>query len=295
TGPVRTVLWDARSRSEWTAEIETTDVVINLAGRSVNCRYTPKNRAAILNSRVDSTRILAQAIAQAKNPPRVWLQSSTATIYAHRFDAPNDDLTGQLGGSEPDAPESWRFSIEVACAWEAAAQEVSLPRTRLVLLRSSMVMSPDSGGIFATLLRLVRLGLGGTAADGRQYVSWIHEIDFINAIYHLIQIDLSGPVNLSAPEPRTNADFMRILRNAWGRRFGLPANRLMLELGAFFLRTETELILKSRRVVPTRLLESGFLFSFPTWPEAADDLCRRMRTRSRNGESPVPTSSLPIS
>ncbi len=295
SGPVRTVLWDAQSPGDWTAELDSTDVVINLAGRSVNCRYTPENRTAILNSRVDSTRILAQAIAQSKNPPRVWLQSSTATIYAHRFDAPNDELTGQLGGSEPDAPDTWRFSIEVARAWEAAAEEVPLPSTRLVLLRSAMVMSPDPGGVFATLLRLVRLGLGGTAGDGRQYVSWIHDRDFLNAIHHLIEHDLSGPVNLSAPDPRPNADFMRDLRKAWGHQIGLPANRLMLELGAFFLRTETELILKSRRVVPTRLLESGFQFTFPTWPHAADDLCHRVRTQSRKGVPPVPTSSLPFS
>jgi NAD dependent epimerase/dehydratase family enzyme len=147
-----------------------------------------------------------------------------------------------------------------------------------VLMRSAMTMSPDRGGIFDVLLTLVRRGLGGTAGDGRQYISWIHDHDFIQAVNWLIDHqELSGPVNLAAPEPLPNAEFMRVLRQTWGQRIGLPATRWMLELGAFFLRTETELVLKSRRVVPGRLLQSGFTFRFPTWPEAAADLCRRWR------------------
>jgi uncharacterized protein (TIGR01777 family) len=248
--------------------------VISLAGRSVNCRYSAKNRRAILESRVNSTRLVGQAIARAARPPRVWLQASTATIYSHRYDEPNDETTGVIGGSEANAPDTWRFSIDVAKSWEKAAQEAVLPATRLVLMRSAMTMSPDPGGVFSVLSRLVRWGLGGANGDGRQYVSWIHEVDFIRAVYSLIDHEeLRGPVNLASPEPLPNPDFMRVLRKAWGKRWGLPAKRWMLELGAFFLRTESELILKSRRVVPGLLLQSGFKFMFPTWAEAAADLC----------------------
>jgi len=279
--PWRTVAWDARTPGPWAAELEGADVVVNLAGRSVNCRYTPAHRREILQSRVDSTRVLGQAIAAAARPPRVWLQASTATIYAHRLDAPNDEDTGILGGGEPGAPDSWRFSIDVARAWEAEVDAARTPATRRVKLRSAMVMSPDRGGIFDTLLGLVRRGLGGTSGSGSQYVSWIHEADFVRAVCFLIEReDLEGVVNLAAPEPLPNAEFMRALRRAWGARMGLPATRWMLEIGAVFLRTETELVLKSRRVVPGRLLREGFTFRFPTWPEAAAELCARWRTDS---------------
>jgi hypothetical protein len=276
--PWRVVGWDGETLGEWAKEIDGADVVINLAGRSVNCRYSAKNRREIIDSRIRSTRIVGQAIAQSNRPSRVWLQASTATIYAHRFDAPNDEATGIIGGSEPNSPDTWRFSIDVANAWEQAASETTTPQTRKVLLRSAIMMSPDRGGAFDVLLGLVRWGLGGTSGDGRHFVSWIHDRDFVRALHWLIDHgDLSGPVNIASPNPLPNADFMRELRRAWGTRLGLPASRWMLEVGAFFLRTETELILKSRRVVPGRLLESGFTFQFPTWPEAAVDLCRRWR------------------
>jgi uncharacterized protein (TIGR01777 family) len=275
---VRAVAWDGRTLGSWADELDGAEVVINLVGRNVNCRYTRANKRAILGSRVESTRALGQAIANCSAPPRVWLQASTATIYAHTYGAPQDEATGVIGGSEPDVPRSWDFSIEVARAWEAAAAQISLPRTRIVLMRSAMVMSPDPGGVFAVLLGLVRRGLGGTCGNGRQFVSWIHDQDFIRAIQHLIAAsELAGPINLASPAPLPNADFMRELRSAWGARAGLPASRWMLELGAFFLRTETELVLKSRRVVPDALLKSGFEFRFPDWADAARDLCRRCR------------------
>lgn len=269
-------LWDGRTVGPWAADLDGADAVINLAGRSVNCRYTPANRAAILRSRVDSVRAVGEAMAHVARPPRVWLQASTATIYAHRYDAPNDDLTGVLGGHEPDAPAEWRFSIEVANAWERALADADTPRTRKLALRSAMVMSPDRGGIFDTLLGLVRRRLGGPAGGGRQYVSWVHETDFVRAVRWLItREDLSGPVNVASPHPLPNAEFMRELRRACGVRVGLPAARWMLAVGAVALRTETELILKSRRVVPARLTRAGFRFLFPTWPEAARDLVGR--------------------
>jgi uncharacterized protein (TIGR01777 family) len=274
--PWRVEGWDAKTVDGWAREIDGADVVINLAGRNVNCRYTPANRAEILSSRVDSTRAVGEAIARAERPPRVWLQASTATIYAHRFDAANDEQTGIIGGSEPDAPASWRFSIEVARAWERAVDEAETPSTRKVKLRSAMVMSPDRGGIFDTLLGLVRRGLGGSAAGGRQYVSWMHDLDFIRAVRWLIEHEeMDGVVNLAAPGPLPYAGFMRALREAAGVRIGLPATRWMLALGAFAMRTETELVLKSRRVVPKRLLDAGFAFEFPRWPDAARDLVSR--------------------
>jgi uncharacterized protein (TIGR01777 family) len=279
--PWRVAAWDARTLGGWADELDGADAVINLAGRSVNCRYTPDNRRAILESRVHSTRVVGQAIARAHRPPPVWLQASTATIYAHRFDAPNDETSGILGGAEPGAPDTWRFSIDVATAWERALDEAVTPHTRKVKLRSAMTMSPDRGGVFDVLLRLVRFGLGGAAGDGRQYVSWIHDEDFIRAVSWLIEHEeMEGPVNLSAPNPVPNAEFMRALRQAWGISFGLPAPAWLLEVGAVFLRTETELVLKSRRVVPGRLSQAGFTFGFPEWPDAARDLCRRWRGRA---------------
>jgi uncharacterized protein len=274
--PWRVVRWDGAALGTWQREIDGCDVVINLAGRSVNCRYTTANRREILQSRVLSTRVVGQAIAHAVTPPKVWLQASTATIYAHAFDRANDEYSGTLGGHESEAPSSWRFSIDVAGAWERAFDEAITISTRKIVLRSAMTLSPDAGGVFDALLGLVRRGLGGSAGHGCQFMSWIHYEDFIAAIRWLIdRDDIHGVVNVAAPNPLPNADFMRILREACGVPFGLPANKWMLEIGAVFMRTETELILKSRRVVPARLLEHGFDFAYPDWPSAAGDLCHR--------------------
>ena len=279
TGPARVVPWDGRSLGGWAAEIDGADVVVNLAGRIVNCRYNAENRRQMLESRVLSTRVVGEAIARAARPPRVWLQASTAAIYSHRYDAPNDEASGVIGGQEKDAPAKWRFSIEVATAWERTLDEAVTPRTRKVKMRAAVILSPDRGGIFDMLLRLVRVGLGGRAGDGRQYVSWVHDADFVRALLWLIDHDdLDGPVNIAAPNPVPNAEFMRALREAWGMPIGLPATEWMLELGTWAMRTESELVLKSRRVVPGRLIASGFSFQFPTWPEAARDLCTRWRS-----------------
>jgi len=285
-GGARTVPWDGRSLGAWTKEVDGSDVVINLAGRSVNCRYTEANLKAMMSSRIDSTRAVGLAIEQAKRPPRAWLQMSTATIYAHRFDAPNDEATGRIGGDEPDAPRYWRFSIEIATSWERAQQEAKTARTRKVALRAAMVMSPDRGGIFDRLVGLTRLSLGGAIAGGRQFVSWIHDRDFVRAVEFLIEpSDLEGPVNLAAPDPQPQKEFMGALRAALGRRVGLPATRWMAEVGAFFLRSDTELLLKSRRVVPGRLLGAGFSFDFPQWRLASTDLVARWQaTRSEAPE-----------
>lgn len=277
----RTAAWDGQSAGDWHREIDGADVVINLAGRSVNCRYTPANRREIFDSRLRSTRAVGEAIARAARPPHVWLQASTATIYAHRYDAINDEHSGIIGGREPDAPDTWRFSIDVATQWERAFDEAITPATRKVALRSAMTLSPDRGGVFDTLRRLVSLGLGGRAGNGRQYMSWIHEHDFVAAVRWLIARDhLVGPVNVASPNPVPNAEFMRILRRTCGVQIGLPAAEWMLEIGALFLQTETELILKSRRVGPARLLEDGFEFLYPHWADAAIELCRRASGRA---------------
>ena len=278
SAPWKVVQWDAQSLGSWVGELNGADVLINLAGRIVNCRYTYKNRCEIWASRSRSVRILGRALEQLSVPPRVWLQAGTATIYAHRFDAPNDEYTGIIGGTEDNSPDTWRFSIDVARAWEGEFELVSAPKTRKVMLRSAMTMSPDRGGVFDYLLWLVRLGLGGAAGSGKQYISWIHDVDFINAIDFIIENEsLFGAVNLASPNPLPNAEFMQALRNVWGQRFGLPASEWMIELGAIFLRTESELVLKSRRVIPARLLDAGFRFEYPDWIEAARNLCERRK------------------
>lgn len=285
--PWHVLRWNPADLEGWADELDGVDVVINLAGRSVNCRYTRKNRDEILQSRVLSVSALGRAIARASRPPAVWLQASTATIYAHRYDAANDEMSGVIGGTELDSPEKWRFSIQVATAWEKALDEAPASRTRKVKLRSAMVMSPDPDGIFDTLLTLVRRGLGGTAGDGRQFVSWIHEVDFIRAIYWLIERErMDGAVNLASPNPLPNKEFMSALRQVWGASIGLPATKWMLEIGAILLSTETELILKSRRVVPGRLLKKGFSFKYPDWQAAARELCERWKMTSLRGGPP---------
>ncbi len=274
----RVVLWDGSSAGDWAAEVDGADVLINLAGYTVNCRYNKENRERIMSSRVNSTRALGEAVAAAANPPPVWLNASTATIYRHALDRPMDEIDGELGGNEPDAPEKWNFSIDVAKAWEDTFFAIDTPRTRKVAMRSAMTMSPDRGGVFDVMLGLVRVGLGGRNGSGDQFVSWVHEQDFVRAVNFLIEHDdIDGTVNICSPNPMRNREFMHQIRKAWGMPFGPPAFEWMLEIGAVFLRTETELILKSRRVVPRRLQEAGFEFQYPGWPEAVGELVSRMK------------------
>jgi uncharacterized protein (TIGR01777 family) len=276
--PWRVVPWDGETTGRWIEELEGADAVVNLAGRSVNCRYNRENRREILESRLRSTQAVGDAIARASHPPRVWLQASTATIYAHSFDRANDESTGVIGGNEADAPSSWRFSIDVARTWEEACRGASVAATRKVLMRSAITLSPEPGGAFDALAGLVRAGLGGPVGDGRQFVSWIHGHDFVRAVNWLIERDdVEGVVNVASPNPLPNAEFMRTLRQVAGSRVGMPIAGWMLDVGASLRRTETELLLKSRRVVPGRLLENGFAFVFPDWPTAAADLWKAWR------------------
>lgn len=267
--------WDGKNLGRWIHDLEGADVVVNLAGRNVNCRYHGKNKREIFESRINATRTLGQAIHCATRPPKVWLQMSTATIYAHTFNRSNDEARGTIGGNEFGAPKAWRFSTDVAKAWEEEADHWSRPGTRLVKLRTAMILSPHAGGVLHMLARLAKLGFGGHSGDGSQYVSWMHYKDFLASIdWVLSQNDLFGPVNLAAPQPLPNKSFMGFLRRALGMKWGVSSPHWMLAIGAFFLRTETELLLKSRRVVPGRLLNSGFNFAFPAWESAAADLCR---------------------
>ena len=260
---MRCLQWDGLAQGAWAAEFEGAAAVINLAGRSVNCRYNRENRAEILQSRVVTTGLVGEAIAQSVAPPPVWLNAASATIYRDARDRPMDEVTGELGHG---------FSVDVCRAWEKALFAGELPATRRVALRLSMVFSPH-GPVFEAFARLVRVGLGGPLGDGGQYVSWLHAADLTRAVLHLIRDStLDGPVNVCSPSPLPNRDFMRALRDAHGVPFGLWTPAPALAIGAIFLKTETELILKSRRAVPSRLLAEGFTFQFPTWPEAAVDL-----------------------
>jgi uncharacterized protein len=213
------VFWDGERLGPWAREVDGSDVVINLAGRSVSCRYTKGNLTEMMRSRVRSARVVGQAIASAGHPPRAWLQMSTATIYAHARGAPNDEVTGVIGGSEEGVPSYWAFSVDIAQAWERELDEANVPGTRKVALRAAMVMTPDKGGVFDVLSRMARLGLGGPVAGGGQYVSWIHEDDFTAAVRFIIDQDsLAGPVNLASPGPANRSGIRIPARQMAGRR-----------------------------------------------------------------------------
>lgn len=273
----RDVFWDAKTLGQWQAELAGAAAVINLTGRTVNCRYNAQNRREILESRVDSTRILGEAIARSSAPPKVWLNASTATIYQHTFGAAWHE-SGCIAGT---AEVNDEFSIEVAQAWERTLDDAATPHTRKVALRAAMVLGHAENSVFPTLRRLTRLGLGGKMGSGQQFVSWIHQLDFCRAIdFILAHPAISGPVNLATPAPLLNAEMMKTLRRLCGAPFGLPATRWMLELGAVVLRTETELILKSRRVIPGRLSSGGFEFRFARFEDAARDLLQSALRRA---------------
>ena len=265
----RQVAWDACTIGHWQRELEGATAVVNLTGRSVDCRYNARNRKEILDSRVNSTRVLGEAIGRCAQPPQVWLNASTATLYRHTFDRPWDE-SGEVEAEE-EAKDA--FSVDVGRAWERTLEEAQTPRTRKVALRMTMVLGMGKNSVFPVLCRLVRLGLGGQMGNGGQFVSWIHEVDYCRAVEWLINHnDIHGVVNLAAPNPLPNREMMKTLRRICRVPFGLPATNWMIEVGAFLLRTETELIIKSRRVIPRRLLDSGFQVQLPTIREAFENL-----------------------
>jgi len=273
---VREIAWDGTNLGSWSAELEGAEAVVNLCGKSVDCRYTASNRKLLLESRTLPTRAIGEAIAQCKVPPRVWLNSSTATIYQHTL-GPAWDESGVIKGT-PEAKDE--FSIQIAETWEREFTRANTPRTRKVTLRSAMVLGHGRNSVFPALRRLTRLGLGGHMGNGSQFVSWIHQEDFCRATEWLFAREhMSGVVNVAAPNPLTNADMMQMFRKQLGMPFGLPATEWMLEVGAFLLRTETELIIKSRRVVPGRLLANAFEFRFTHFADALRDLLADQKAR----------------
>jgi len=271
---IRQVRWDGRTLGEWARELDGARALVNLAGRSVNCRYNARNRREILESRVDSTRVLGEAIARCNKPPPIWLNANTATIYKHTFDQPMDEATGVIGAT-PEAKDE--FSIQVARAWEETLFEAATPATRKVALRTGMVFAASKGGVYRVLRGLTQWGLGGSIASGRQFISWVHEIDLCQSVEWLIdRDDFTGPVNVASPNPIPQREMMRIIRRECGVPFGLPATRRMLEVAAYVHRTEAELIIKSRRVVPGRLLAAGFQFRFPRMENAVREIEGRL-------------------
>lgn len=265
------VQWDGETRGGWERILEEADVLINLCGKSVNCRYHARNRKELMDSRIKPTRLLGEAMKDLKNPPRVWMNASTATLYRHTFgEAWNEN--GETG-SHSDAKDA--YSIELAKAWEEAFLESVPSFTRPVLLRTAMVLGTgdDHNNVLRVLSSLTRCGLGGKMGLGRQYVSWIHEQDLCRSIEWIFShSDIQGPVNVCSPNPLPNQEMMKILRAEFNRPLGLSAPKWALELGAFFLRTETELIIKSRRVIPGKLTEAGFRFAFSDFKQAVADL-----------------------
>ncbi|MGD1977756.1 MAG: TIGR01777 family oxidoreductase [Akkermansiaceae bacterium] len=261
----RDVRWDGRTTGAWFQELDGADVVVNLAGKSVNCRYGEKNKAAIFASRLESTKVLAEAISGCDSPPGLWLNSSTATIYRHAEDRPQDEEGGELGEG---------FSVEVAKAWEKAFFESEVPNeVRRVALRTAIVLGNEPGSVFDYLRRISWLGLGGRMGSGKQKMSWIHVDDFCRAIEWMTEKDeLRSYYNLSAPNPTDNAGCMAGFRKITGRSFGLPAEKWMLEIGTFLMRSETELVLKSRWVLPKRLVEEGFEFKWTEFEPALEHL-----------------------
>ncbi len=277
------VRWDGRTLGPWTSAIDGADAVINLSGRSVDCRYNKTNLSEMLSSRLDSTRVIDEAIRGAARPPSVWLQASTATIYAHRFDADNDEAAGVLGGHEPDVPAYWRYSIEIARAWEREQAAADTQHTRRVAMRMAIVMSRAPGCAFRIMERLARIGLGGPIAGGRQFMSWVHDRDLVRAVAWLLEHEeIEGVVNIAAPHPLPQAEFMRLLRREVGMPIGIPGSKLLFELAAVLHRTDTELLLKSRRVVSGRLMDAGFRFDFPRWEQAVADLVSRRTGQRRS-------------
>lgn len=240
-------------------------LLINLAGKSVDCRYNAKNKKAIYDSRIDTTRILGEAVLRSKNPPPVWMNSSTATIYRHAEDRPMTESTGEIGTG---------FSVGIATSWEKTFFDFKTPATRQVALRMAIVLGKD-GGVMKPLTNLVRFGLGGHQGSGKQLFSWIHIEDLARIITFLHEHpEITGAVNCAAPGPVTNKAMMQALRNTLRVGFGLPSPRLLLEIGAVFIRTETELVLKSRWVLPERLEQAGFTFTYPKIENAFEEIIR---------------------
>ncbi|KYP13186.1 TIGR01777 family oxidoreductase [Flavihumibacter sp. CACIAM 22H1] len=262
-GQIRKVWWDGRSAGDWVNELENATLLVNLCGKNVNCRYTNKNKTEILQSRLVPTALLNAVLSSLKNPPPCWINISSATIYRYAEDRAQDDTTGEIG---------YGFSIDVCKAWESTFFQQPIPGVRKIALRLGIVLG-RADGAFPRLLNLTRLGLGGKIGTGRQMISWIHEQDTARAIDWISRHpEMEGTINCTAPKPVQQSEFMRVVRNTVGLPFGLPCPAWLLEIGAWLIGTETELLLKSRWVLPEKLLQSGFNFQYPTVESAQADL-----------------------
>lgn len=260
---IRFIHWNAKALGPWQNELDGAQILINMNGRSVDCRYNKTNRKEILDSRVDATKVLGLAIAKLKNPPLLWFNSSSATIYRHAEDRQMDEITGEIGKG---------FSVEVCKSWEHTFFSAETPETRKVALRTAIVLGAQ-GGALKPLLRMTQFGLGGSQGNGSQFFSWIHEDDLLHAMDFIEERkSIEGPVNISAPNPLRNEELMRILRQKIGIPFGIPTPKWLLAMGAALINTETELILKSRNVVPKKLNDAGFVFKYPSLNIALDQL-----------------------
>jgi uncharacterized protein (TIGR01777 family) len=261
-GNIRTIKWDAQQLGSWVDELDGAQALINLTGKNVNCRYTPGNKAEILESRTVSTRILGNAMKICQNPPPVWIQMSSATIYRHAEDKPMDETFGEIGDD---------FSMNVCKAWEQEFNNVDLPAIRKVILRTSIVIG-NGGGAMGPLINLVKFGLGGSQGSGQQMVSWIHITDLISIIDWMLHNGAVDVYNVTSPQPIRNQAFMKIIRKTWGISIALPAPAWLLKLGAIVIGTETELVLKSRWVIPKRLIQEGYRFRYPTLESAVKEI-----------------------
>ncbi len=255
--------WDGKHLWNWTGTLEDAEALINLTGKSVDCRYNAANKKLIYDSRLDATKVLGLAIGKCVKPPKVWINAASATIYRHAVDKQMDEITGELGTG---------FSVDVCRKWEETFQEQLVPETRKVVLRIAIVLGKN-GGALQPLKKLVQFGLGGKQGPGTQFFSWIHEADFVQIVDRVIQDpSLCGHYNVAAPQPVTNADLMKSLRNTLHIPIGIPMPGWLLKLGALMINTETELILKSRNVIPAKLSEAGYKFKFATLKDALNDL-----------------------
>lgn len=259
---IKTIVWDAANEGGWVSALYAADMLINLCGKNVNCRYTERNRKEIIDSRVIPTLLLGKVIRGMQDPPKVWINITSATIYRHAEDYPQDEETGEIG---------YGFSIDVCNKWEDAFEQYETPYTRKVALRMGIVLGRGDG-VFPRLLNLVRFGLGGKQGDGKQYISWIHEQDAVRSTEWVMNNKISGVVNCTAPTAIKNKDFMKVLRKAYGINIGIPTPAWLLNIGAMIIGTETELILKSRWVTPQKLLKEGFLFNFDNAESAIHDI-----------------------
>lgn len=258
------IFWDAKTLGEWKGILENADVIINLAGKSVDCRYTEKNKQEIYSSRINSTRILQQAIDQCTHKPKIWLNSSSATIYIHSEKNVNIEENGIIGDD---------FSMNICKSWENEFSKSETENVRKAALRTSIVLG-NNGGAFPKLKMLTKFGLGGKQGRGEQKVSWIHIQDFCRAVEFIINDEnIFGKINITAPNPLANQEFMKNLRKEMKVPFGLNAPVWQLEIASIFLKTETELLLKSRNVYPEKLLKDGFQFLFPDVESAFHNLC----------------------